>query len=372
MPVLLPGDDLTSPLVRSYLDAWESLGVRRINDHNGGEMIGATPNSLTIADGKRVTVADAYLYPVLDRRNLTVLDNATVHRLRLRGGRVRGVEYSRHGRDHMIEADTVILAAGSIGDPLLLMRSGIGDPRALAVAGVRTVLDRRDVGSNLHDHLLGAGNLYHARKTVAPTRLQLSESMTYLSAEGAAVGSGIPDVVVGCVVGPSVSERYASIAGGIGEGDAYTLLFGVTHPTSRGSIRLTGPRADDPVVIDPAYLRTDHDRTMFRRSLELARLVGHSAVMGEWRADELLPGPSIDDPHAVDVFIARAAITHHHPVGTCRMGADEDAVVDNELRVNGVDNLCVVDASVFPSITSGPVHAAVMAVAESFAASMAG
>lgn len=370
MPVLLPGDELISPLVRTYLDAWESLGVRRIDDHNGGEMIGATPNALTIANGERVTVADAYLYPVQNRPNLTVLDGATVHRLRLKDGRVRGIEYSRLGQDHLIEAETVILAAGSIGDPLLLMRSGVGDPAVLAAADVQPVLDRREVGRNLHDHLLGAGNLYRSRKTVPPTRLQLSESMTYLSSDGIAVRTGSPDIVVGCVVGPSVSERYASVVDGLAPGEAYTLLFGVTHPTSRGSLRITGPRADDPAVIDPAYLSTDHDRVVFRRSLEFARMVGHSAAMAGWRAEELLPGPSVDDPRAVDSFIAHAAITHHHPVGTCRMGADEDAVVDHELRANGIENLYLVDASVFPSITSGPVHAAVMAVAESFAASM--
>jgi pyridoxine 4-oxidase len=369
MPVLQPGDDLTSPLVRTYLDAWEMLGVPRIRNHNSGEMIGATTNSLTIADGKRVTVADAYLYPVQDRPNLTVLDRATVHRLRLNGDRVRAVEYNRGGRNHLIEADTVILAAGSIGDPLLLMRSGVGDPALLAAAGVRTVLDRREVGRNLHDHLLGAGNLYRSRRNVPPTRLQLSESMTYLSAEGTSVVSGAPDVVVGCVVGPSVSERYQSATDGLRDGGAYTLLFGVTNPTSRGSLHITGPDPGDTPFIDPAYLSTEHDHVMFRRALELARLVGHSDAMAEWRAEEVLPGRSVTDRHAVDTFIAQAAITHHHPVGTCRMGADDDAVVGSDLRMRGIDNLYIVDASVFPSITTGPVHAAVMAIAESFASS---
>jgi pyridoxine 4-oxidase len=229
------------------------------------------------------------------------------------------------------------------------------------------VLDRYEVGRNLHDHLLGAGNLYRSRQRVPPTRLQLSESMTYLSAGGAAVHSGRADVVVGCVVGPSVSERFAPVAAALNDGQAYTLLFGVTHPTSRGRLRITGPDPDDPVEIDPAYLTTEEDRANFRTAFTLAREVGRSPAMDAWRAEELLPGPSVEDARSADAFIARAAITHHHPVGTCRMGSDDGAVVDADLKFNGLDNLYVVDASVFPSITTGPVHAAVMAVAESFA-----
>lgn len=373
LPVLLPDEGLSSPLVGSYLAAWESLGVPRIHDHNHGSMIGATPNSLTIENGRRVTAADAYLSaPVLARPNLDVRDHTLVHRLVVRDGAVRGVELSRAGHLETLEADEVILAAGAISDPLLLMRSGIGDPEVLAAAGVPVVLECREVGRNLHDHLLGAGNLYRSRRRVPPTRLQLSESMTYLAEDGPGA-SGIPEVVVGCVVAPSVSERYASAAADLGEDGGYTLLFGVTHPTSRGALRITGPDVDDAPIIDPAYLLTEHDRTLFRRALEFARLVGHSEAMAEWRAEELLPGPSISgtaasDPAALDAFIARAAITHHHPVGTCRMGADDDSVVDPSLRFRGLDNLSVVDASVFPSITTGPVHAAVLAVAESFAA----
>jgi pyridoxine 4-oxidase len=367
VPVLTPDSSLSSPLVLSYLDAWESLGVQRIPHHNSGEMIGATPNSLTIEHGRRVTVADAYLYPVLGRPNLTVFDRANVRRLVVTNSRVSGVEFTRNGSDELVEAATVILAAGSIGDPLLLMRSGIGDPSVLAAADVRPVLDRYEVGRNLHDHLLGAGNLYRSRQRVPPTRLQLSESMTYLSAGGAAVHSGRADVVVGCVVGPSVSERFAPVAAALNDGQAYTLLFGVTHPTSRGRLRITGPDPDDPVEIDPAYLTTEEDRANFRTAFTLAREVGRSPAMDAWRAEELLPGPSVEDARSADAFIARAAITHHHPVGTCRMGSDDGAVVDADLKFNGLDNLYVVDASVFPSITTGPVHAAVMAVAESFA-----
>jgi pyridoxine 4-oxidase len=371
LPVLIPGPDLVNPLVRDYLTAWEAEGLARIDDHNHGSMIGATPNALTIAGGERVTAADAYLLPVLGRANLEVLTDVLVHRVLLEDGVARGVEVGHDagtsGR-RTIRGNTVILAAGSIGDPLLLMRSGVGDPAALAAAGVSVTQALPGVGRNLHDHLLGAGNLYRSRRPIPASRLQLSESMTYLPVEGPG-GAGEPEVVVGCVVGASVSEAFHSSMAHVEEHEAYTFLFGVTHPTSRGAVRITGPDPDDPPFIDPAYLSTDHDRSLFRRALDLARLVGASPALHEWRAEEVLPGVPLGDDASADAFIARAAITHHHPVGTCRMGLDEEAVVDEQLRVRGVDCLYVVDAAVFPAITTGPIHAPVLAVAESFAAS---
>jgi pyridoxine 4-oxidase len=372
LPVLVPGTDLSSPLVQTYIDAWERLGVPRIPNHNGGEMLGATVNSLTIRNGERVTVADVYLDPILDRPNLRLVSGATVHRLIIEGDRIVGTEYEVDGNLRRITADVVILAAGSIADPLLLMRSGVGDAEVLHAAGVATVVESRGVGQNLHDHLLGAGNVYAAAKPVPPTRLQLSESMTYLSLDGLATRSGAADVVVGCVVGPSASEVYWPRVADVPAGGAWTLLFGVTNPTSRGSLRITGPAVDAVPLIDPNYLDTEHDRVTFRAALEHARLVGGSAGMASWRAGEILPGASVTSESEVDAFIQRAAITHHHPVGTLRMGSSDDAPVTPDLRLRGLDNCFVVDASVIPSITSGPVHASVLAIAESFADSFQG
>ena len=370
LPVLLPGPDLSSPLVTDYIRAWTQLGAPRIEGHNRGEMLGATPNSLTIRGGGRVTVADAYLTPVLDRPNLTVLTGVDVHRLSIAAGRVTGAEITRDGHDETISADEIILCGGSIGDPLLLMRSGVGDPAVLSQAGVDTVVESRGVGANLHDHLLGAGNVYRSKKPVPPTRLQLSESMTYLSLKGVDRTTGPADIVVGCVVGPSMSESFSMDEVGAVPGEAYTLLFGVTNPTSRGSLRISGPSLSDEPIIDPAYLTTERDRATFRAALEHARMVGSSPGMDAWRAEEQLPG-ALADRASQDAFIARAAITHHHPVGTLRMGAGDDAPVTADLRLRGLDGLRVVDASVIPSITAGPVHAAVLAIAESFAASYA-
>ncbi|RWR08315.1 GMC family oxidoreductase [Paenirhodobacter populi] len=360
MPVTIPEAE-THPLVRSYIEGWQELGLPRLPDHNGREVIGAAPNALMIRDGRRVTTGEAFLRPVLDRPNLTVITGAEVHRLRIAAGRVTGVEIRTPEGDTVLAAGQVILSMGTIGDPLLLMRSGVGDPGLLAAAGVPCRVERRALGRNLHDHMLGAGVVCRARRPVAPSRLQHSESLAYQSSRGLDVHTGAPDIVVGCVVAPSVSECFPMPV----PGETFTLLFGVTHPTSRGELAITGPDLADVPRIDPRYLSTDHDRTAFRTALDRARMVAGTRAMRDWNGGEILPGPGMRD---LDAFIQRAAITHHHPVATCAMGASDDAVVRPDLSLRGLDNVSVVDASVIPAIPCGPIHAAVMAIAQKFAA----
>lgn len=361
LPIHMPSEEV-SPVARAFIEAGASLGLPRLGGHNSGEMVGVTPNSLNIRDGRRVTVADAWLTPaVRARKNLTILTGSRVRRLVLGGGRVRGLEAVRADGSADIFADQVILCAGALESPALLMRSGIGPQDVLKHAGVDCVIDMSDVGRNLQDHLLGAGNLYASRRPVAPSRLQHSESMAYMRA-GDFSAAGQPEIVVGCGVAPIVSERFVAPA----PGEAYSLLFGITHPTSRGSVRISGPEMGDPLVIDPAYLQTGRDRDLFRQALEAARTLGHRAELADWRQRELLPG-KLNSAAEMDDFIAQAAITHHHPSGTCRMGKDAAAVVGPDLRLKTLDNLFVVDASVMPSLTAGPIHAAVLAIAETFA-----
>ncbi|HEY6633651.1 MAG TPA: GMC family oxidoreductase, partial [Rhizobiaceae bacterium] len=329
--------------------------------HNTGEMIGVTPNALTIRDGRRVTDAEAWLTPAVRARdNLTILTGRLVRRLKLEGNRVAALETVGPDGLSDIAADCVILSAGSIESPALLMRSGIGPEDVLAKAGVACRIASPDLGGNLQDHLLGAGNLYAARRTVPPSRLQHSESMAYMRA-GDFSGRGRPEVVVGCGVAPIVSERFTPPAAGT----AYSFLFGVTNPSSRGSLKITGPEPGHRLSIDPCYLQTERDRALFRAALAAAREIGRRPELSAWRGCELLPGP-LGAQADIDRFVAEAAVTHHHPSGTCRMGKDERSVVDPDLRLRGLDNLHVVDGSVIPSLTAGPIHAAILAVAETF------
>jgi choline dehydrogenase-like flavoprotein len=364
MPVHLPAEEV-SPVARAFIEAGASLGLPRLQGHNSGQMIGVTPNSLNIRDGRRVTVADAWLTPaVRSRRNLTILTGSLARRLKLEGNRAHGLEVVDRQGSIDVSADRILLCTGALESPALLMRSGIGPRDTLDAAGVVCLIDMPDIGRNLQDHLLGAGNLYAARKPVAASRLQHSESMAYMRA-GSFTAVGQPEIVVGCGIAPIVSECFeAPVAG-----TAYSLLFGITHPTSRGSLRISGPELGDRLIIDPAYLQTGRDRALFRQALEAAREIGHREELAGWRDHEILPG-KLSDEAGIDEFIARAVITHHHPCGTCRMGKDADAPVDASLRLKALDNLFVVDASIIPSLTAGPIHAAVLAIAESFARTM--
>ncbi|SON53788.1 Pyridoxine 4-oxidase [Hartmannibacter diazotrophicus] len=362
MPVRLP-DDEVSPVVRAYMAAGAEMGVPVIGDHNTGPMKGVAPNSLMIRDGKRVSAADAFLLPALSRPNLTLMTGIKVHRLLVEGNRVAGVLAEVDGERREIRAGRTILAAGAIASPLLLMRSGIGPADDLAKAGIACRLDRPEVGRNLQDHLLTAGNVYRSRRPVPPSRLQHSESMMYLDDADPTIADGAPSVVIGCVAAPTVSECLAAPD----YGSAYSILSGVTHPTSRGRLTVTGPDLADPPMIDPAYFSTESDRRLAVRALELAREVGHQAALDDWRAEEIYPGPEVRDAKGLMAFIEKAAITHHHPVGTCRMGADDDSVVDADLRLRGFEDAYIVDASVMPTLTSGPIHAAILAMAASFA-----
>jgi choline dehydrogenase-like flavoprotein len=255
----------------------------------------------------------------------------------------------------------VILAAGAIGSASLLLHNGIGPAQDLSAIGIAPRHDLPGVGHNLHDHLLAGGNVYRARRPVPPSRYQHSESLMYLPRAGATAGTA-PELVLACVVLPVVTECFARPAAG----EAYTIMYGFTHPRSRGSIRLTSSDPRGAPLIDPNYLAEEYDRAVYLEALDTARALGHSAPLAEWRDSEILPGPACRTAEERNTFLGEAAFTHHHPVGTCRMGhaGDPDAVVGPDLSVRGMIGLYVIDASVIPSITTGPVNAAIIAIAE--------
>jgi choline dehydrogenase-like flavoprotein len=337
--------------------AGEEIGFRPTDDHNGPRMAGPCLNTLTIKDGKRQTIADAYLMPAAGRDNLVLMSEMEVVELLLEGGCCRGV--CIRGRDGTADllADRIVLAAGTIGTPLLLLRSGIGPADDLRALGIAVRHDLSGIGRNLQDHLLSGGNVYRARRPVPASRYQHSESLMYIERSGAA---GPPELVLACVVLPVTTEQFS----GPPMGEGYTLMFGFTHPRSRGSLRLASADPAVPPLIDPNYLAEEYDREAYLAALEAAQSVGGAQALAEWRAEEVLPGPGVQSRTERLEFLQKAAFTHHHPVGTCRMGQGSDAVVTPDLRLRGVDNLYVCDASVIPSITTGPVNAAVIAIAE--------
>ncbi len=358
-PVHLIQPDPPHPLVFAFHEAAQARGIPAISDHNGPEMAGATVNTLTIKDGRRQTAADAYLTPeVLARGNLVVRLHAEALHLDFEGSRCRGVTLIG---GESLRAERVILAAGAIGSPLLLLRSGIGPAEELQAIGVRPRVDLPGVGRNLQDHLLSGGNLYRAHRPVPASRYQHSESLLYLE-HGAGVA---PELVVACVAAPVTSEAFDPLEIALPRfGEGYTLMFGFTHPASHGALTLASADPAIPARIDPRYLSEARDRELYLAALDWAQALGGSGSFDPWRAEEILPGGQCTTREQRLAFLAKAAYTHHHPVGTCRMGTDGEAVVDPALGVHAVANLHVVDASVFPAITTGPVNAAVIALAE--------
>jgi len=359
-PIHLIRPTAPHPVTVAYMDAGNEIGVGPIDDHNGARLAGTTLNTLTIKGGRRQTAADAYLTPAAGRPNLRLLAACEAITLLMDGGRCRGVQTRADGlADELVAERGVILAAGTIGTPALLLRSGIGPADELRALGIPARHDLPGIGRSLHDHLLSGGNVYRARRPVPPSKYQHSESLMYV--ERAADGVA-PEVVIACVVLPVTTEQFNPLPVGTG----YTLMFGFTHPRSRGTIRLATADPDVAPIIDPNYLAEAYDREAYLTALETAKVIGGARALDDWRAEEVLPGPTVGSRGEKLAFLAKAAFTHHHPVGTCRMGLDERAVVSPDLRVVGMENLYVCDASVFPSITTGPVNAAVIAMAERF------
>ena len=355
------------PLTRAHCRAGMELGLRPIRDHNGPDLAGPTLNTLTIVDGRRQSAADAYLTEaVRARANLGVRAGLLVDRLAFDdAGRAIGVHALEGGTAHRVYARRgVVLAAGAIGTPAILMRSGLGPGATLVALGIAVRRDLPGVGQNLQDHLLAAGNVYRARKALPPTATQHSEALTYIHARGQ-TPEDAPDLVVACVTLPVVSETLADSIRVPAPGEAYTLMFGITHPRSRGHLTIDSADPHAKPIIDPAYLSEPADRLLFLEALDWARRFGAADAYAPWRSEELLPQPA--DLASRDTrlaFIERAAFTHHHPVGTCRMGMDPTAVVRPDLSVAGVPGLHIVDGAILPSLPTGPVNAAIVAVAE--------
>lgn len=366
-PVHLEQPAEPHPLTHAHRAAGKTLGLTPLRDHNGPEgMAGPTLNTMTIKNGRRQSVADAYLTPLVRaRKNLEIRTGVHVDRLLISDEQITGVQALQDGSPIELKAKHgVVLAAGAIASPMILMRSGFGPADDLRAAGIQPLRDIPSLGGNLQDHLLSAGNVYRSSRTIPPTRTQHSESLTYIHAQGQNPDEA-PELVVGCVTAPIVSEAFAVDIETPAFGEAYTLMFGITHPRSRGRLRVTSADPHEKPRIDPAYLCEETDRQHFLQALDWARALGASNAYDNWRAEELLPRPQdLVDTEARLAFIERAAFTHHHPVGTCAMGKGAGAVVTSNLDLPGYGGLWVCDGSILPNLTTGPVNAAIVAVAE--------
>ena len=340
------------PTAPAFIDAAREMGMPILDDVNGPMRAGAGYINMNIAaDGTRVSAARAFLHPALSRPNLTLLLNTNVVKLNFKGTRCVGVKLNTNGVEKDIAAGKeVILAAGTINSPKLLMLSGVGEAKVLRSLGIDVVENLPGVGQNLQDHVLVSGVVfkYKGKMPDRPADSNAVEAEAYLSSGP----SGNTDISLVLhqlpVVTPEVASRY-----GNPPPDTFTIAPALVQPTSIGSVRLASDNFHDAAVIDGNYLATDHDFEAVVRAIEIGRELGSQHAFDSLRESELIPGPKAS---AEDIRqLARlASASFGHAVGTCKMGVDKLAVVDPELRVHGISGLRVADASVMPKIITGP------------------
>ena len=343
------------PTAPAFLDAAREMGMPILDDVNGPMVPGAGYINMNIAaDGTRASAAGAFLRPALSRPNLTLLLNTAVIKLNFKGTRCVGVKIATGGTATDIVAQKeVILAAGAINSPKLLMLSGVGEANALRRLGIDVVENLPGVGENLQDHVLVSGVVfrYKGKMPDRPADSNAVEAEAYLSS-GRSTDTDINLVLEQLpAVTPEAAARF-----GAPPADAFTIAPALVQPTSRGTVRLASKNFEDAAVIDGNYLCTDHDFAAIVRAIEAARELGNQRAFDSVREVEVMPGPKASDEEIRELARTGSA-SFGHSVGTCKMGVDKLAVVDPQLRVHGLTGLRVADASVMPRIITGPTNA---------------
>ncbi|MBB2946485.1 choline dehydrogenase [Actinoplanes lutulentus] len=344
-----------NPLSQVFVDAAVAAGHPRTEDFNGATAEGVGWHDLSITEGRRQSTADAYLHPVAHQRpNLTILTGARAHRLIIRRGRCIGVTFARDGELTSAYADyEVVVSAGAIDSPRLLMYSGIGDAIDLGNVDIPVVQHLPGVGRNLHDHPL-ASLVFEASQPIPAAHANHAETSMLWRSDPGLPG---PDMQLMFIEAPFHRPALQAPA------NSYT--FGVaTVPESRGTVRLTSADPEVAPLIDPNYLAEEADVRRLVEGLEVARTIAAAAPFDGWRGREVLPGTGVQQRAGLREYLRWGTGTYYHPVGTCAMGSEADAVVDSDLRVHGVDGLRVADASIMPRIVCVNTNPATIMIGE--------
>ena len=367
-------ENVCSPrkLTGRIMAAVENAGVPRVDDYNGPEQDGVSPAQVFQKKGRRWSAADAYLRPAMKRPNLTTLTNKQVVGLALEGTRAVGVKLA--GGDVVRAEREVIVAAGAIDSPKLLLLSGIGPAAHLDQVGVPVAHDLPGVGANLQDHpyctlvwestapesLYGADKPKYLlewlfRKT-GPLTSSVGEAFAFIRTK-----AGLPAADIQFHFAPAYFVDHGNEEF---DGHAFTMGPVLVTPRARGTVRL---RSADPAA-KPAILTNSlgdpEDVAAFVQSVKLAREWAHTAPLGEVTGREFYPGPDVETDEQIEAWVRAHVELIYHPTGTCKMGSGDDAVVDPQLRVRGMEGLRVCDASIFPVIPGGNTNAPTMMVAE--------
>ncbi|WP_084963227.1 GMC family oxidoreductase [Thermoactinospora rubra] len=362
--------ELRSPNVttKAFLKACEEMGFTRLEELNGPSNEGYSPTPVTQSRGRRWSAADAYLRPALKRPNLRLVTGSTVRRVVFEGNRAVGVE--REGGGQIRARREVILSAGAIGSPWILLRSGVGPADELRDEGVEVVRDLPEVGRNLQDHLatgvyveckqpvtlVKADTLVNLLRYVifrsGPFTTNVGEAVAFIRTSPA---EPAPDVELVFAPGPFINH-------GLDKPEDHGLTVGVIllQPESRGRITLSGGQP----VIDPAYLTSEADVRRLVEGLKVAKQVFATSAMRPYAGGPLAPYRDPESDEELAQWVRERGETLYHPVGTCRMGTDPGSVVDPSLRVRGLERLRVVDVSIMPTLNRGHTHAPAIMIGE--------
>jgi len=337
-------------LCQVFIDACGELGIEYNDNFNSGKLSGAGWNESTIYKGLRQSSYRAFLHPIIDRPTITIETNAIVQKLTVsQSKRIDSLTYIKDGKEHTVSINCeLIISAGAVDTPRLLLLSGIGDPQELQALGIAPVVELPEVGRNLVDHIL-LGVAFGSATKINGRNPFVTESCAFVPSNPGVVGSNIQISFV--------KEKHY-VEGYDAPEHCFTIIPGLVRPQSRGSITL---RSSDPSVsplIDPRYLSETADVDDFVSGIQISREIGKTKAFSTWTTGEAAPGPDCSTDAEIRNYIKSVATTWFHPVGTCRMGIDSRAVVDPELRVQGVANLRIADASIMPTIVSCNTNAA--------------
>ncbi|VVT13076.1 Oxygen-dependent choline dehydrogenase [Sphingomonas sp. EC-HK361] len=380
-PLTVSAGESDSPFNDAVIQAGKEAGYPVTEDFNGAAQEGFGRYDLTIADGKRWSTAAAYLAMAANRPNLTVIIGARTTGIVLDRGRAVAVDYvTGKTRERVETSGEVLLCAGAVQSPQILQLSGIGDPARLKAAGVRPLHDLPGVGENLQDHLdiimnwrsqglasvysvtkglkqLGVG-LQYLFKGAGPGRQNFLESGAFLCSRE---GLSRPDVQIHAVL--AIMRDHGKVKA---TEDGFSFHLCQLRPESRGRIGIASADPFADPLIFANYLASEVDRRVMRDCVKIGRDVAAQAALDPYRGDELAPGKDIRTDAEIDAWVRATAETIYHPVGTCKMGLDGDAmaVVGGDLKVRGLEGLRVVDASVMPTLVGSNTNAPTIMIAE--------
>jgi choline dehydrogenase len=379
-PLAVSDPRFTLPIVDAFVESAVQAGLPRAADFNGPTQEGAGYFQLTVRNGRRSSAAAAFLKPAKGRENLHIITGALVHRILVEGRKAVGVEYSADGVTQVARCrGEVILSAGAIGSPQILQLSGIGDPDHLRPLGIPVVHDLPAVGRHLQDHLQ-ARLVFKTRHPVTlndrtrtlPQKLLIGADYLFRRRGVLSFGASLAGAFARTdprYASPDVQFHFQPLSldsydGGLHPFSGITLSVCQLRPESRGAIAIT---SSDPRIaprIQANYLSAEADRDTMIRGVRLARRIAAAPALATAIAVEWKPGPDVATDNEILDYVRQTGSSIFHPAGTCRMGHDADCVVDDELRIRGLDGIRVADCSIMPTLVSGNTNAAAIMIGE--------